>query len=172
VRWWIAGGCAIDAATGTTRDHDDVDLAIVTQDLPLLQAHAPQLQLWEAFKGSLTPLLPGNRLNNGREQLWARLDATQPWLLDVLLSPIDGDDWLFKKDHSIRLPMSEAIVQHDEVPFLAPQAVLLFKARLMRDKDRRDFAVTLPQLDRRAREWLAAALRRHLPGHEWLPQLA
>lgn len=167
VRWWIAGGFAIDAAAGVAREHGDIDVAIDSADLAKLRAHLPQLHLWEAHAGSLTPLLPGNPLTSGREGLWARHDATGPWLFDVLLSPVDGADWVFKRDHEIRMPMSEAILVRDDVPYLAPQLVLLYKARLLRDKDQRDFDLVLPHLDGSARGWLAAALDRHLPGHRW-----
>lgn len=171
VRWWIAGGLAIEAAGGAPRDHSDVDIAIAADDLTILQAHLPDLQLWEAYLGSLTPLLPGNTLTPGREQLWGRRDAAQPWLLDLLLSPINGDEWVFKRDHSIRMPLSSAIIHHDGIPYLAPQAVLLYKAALMRDKDRQDFATTVDLLDEPARVWLDAALGVHLPDHEWRQRL-
>lgn len=172
VRWWIAGGLAIEAAGGAPREHSDVDLAIAADDLARFQAHLPDLQLWEAHLGSLTPLLPGNTLTPGREQLWARRDAGQPWLLDLLLSHLDGGELLFKHDHSIRIPMSSGIVHRDGIPYLAPQVVLLHKARLMRDKDRQDFDTTVDLLDRPARAWLTAALDAHLPGHEWLQRLS
>lgn len=171
IRWWVAGGVAIDAVTGTTRDHGDVDIAIAVSDLDALRAVVPDWQLWHAHAGSLEPLFPGDPLREGREQLWVRRDATQPWILDLLLSPTDGTDWLFKRDHSIRLPLAEAIVHIGGVPYLAPQCVLLYKARLMRDKDKRDFEVTLPHLDADARAWLASALDKHLPEHEWRKRL-
>ena len=170
-RWWIAGGHAIDAATGTRREHSDVDLVIAADDLARFRAHRPDLQLWEPHNGSLTPLPAGRDLTPGREQLWARRDATRPWLVDILLSPMDGTDWLFKRDHGIRLPAEAAIITREGVGYLAPQAVLLHKAHLLRDKDRRDFDVTVPLLDPTARAWLAAALDRHLPGHEWRDRL-
>lgn len=170
IRWWIVGGLAIEAASGVKRAHDDIDVSIARDDLELWRQQL-DLQLWEAHCGSLTPLLPGNRLTEGREQLWARSDATQPWLLDLLLSPIEGEDWVFKRDHSIRMPLSEAVFVKDDVPYLAPEAVLLYKAKLMRDKDNRDFDVMAPKLTRPARTWLADALGAHIPGHQWLERL-
>jgi hypothetical protein len=60
----------------------------------------------------------------------------------------------------------------DGVPFLRPQAALLFKAKSMREKDEADFAAALPHLDAAARAWLRAALARAHPGHRWLESLA
>ncbi|ADD44700.1 nucleotidyltransferase domain-containing protein [Stackebrandtia nassauensis] len=171
VRWWVAGGRVIDAVTGTAREHGDVDVAIAREDLDIVRERVPDWQLWHAHSGSLQPLFPGDPLMEGREGLWVRRDATQPWILDLLLSPTDGVDWIFKRDHSIRLPLSEAVIRIDDMPYLAPQCVLLYKARHMRDKDRRDFDVTLPHLDTAARAWLATALDKHLPGHEWRQRL-
>lgn len=171
IRWWVAGGLAIDAVTGTSREHGDVDIAIDAADLEALRALVPDWQLWHAHAGTLEPLFPGDSLREGREGLWARRDATLPWIMDLLLSPTDGTDWVFKRDHAIRMPLAEAVVRIDGTPYLAPQCVLLYKARHLRDKDKRDFEVALPHLDSPARAWLAAALDRHLPGHEWRQRL-
>lgn len=171
IRWWVAGGLAIDAVTGTTRDHGDVDVAIATSDLDTLRPLVPDWQLWHAHAGTLEPLFPGDSLREGRKQLWVRRDATLPWILDLLLSPTEGTDWIFEYDHSIRLPLAEVVVRIDETPYLAPQCVLLYKARHLRDKDERDFDVTLPHLDAAARAWLAAALDKLLPGHQWRKRL-
>ncbi len=43
------------------------------------------------------------------------------------------------------------------IPCLAPEAVLLFKAKHRRDKDEADFARALPKLDAAQRRWLAAS---------------
>ena len=172
VRWWIAGGWAIELETGISRDHDDVDLAINADDLAAFRTTVPDLHLWEAHSGSLTPLLPGNELQEGREQLWARAGATEPWRLDLLLSPVDGQEWVFKRDHSIRMPLDQALrTTADGVSYLAPHIVLLYKARLLRDKDRADFAVAVPRLDADERAWLTDALTRHLGDHEWIDAL-
>lgn len=171
VRWWIAGGRAVDAASGTTREHDDTDVAIAADDLPALREHLSHLCLWQPRLGTLTPLFPGTEPGEGHEQLWARADADSPWLLDILLTPVEGDEWLFKRDHAIRLPLSRAVRPVDGVPYLAPEVVLLHKARTIRPKDIRDFEVTVDHLDAEARRWLRDALDRHLPDHPWTSRL-
>jgi hypothetical protein len=59
----------------------------------------------------------------------------------------------------------------DGVPYLAPEIVLLFKAKHPRAKDQSDFAGVLPVLGPIRRAWLAAALRRTHPGHRWITAL-
>ncbi|HZE39146.1 MAG TPA: hypothetical protein VE172_10085 [Stackebrandtia sp.] len=172
VRWWIVGGLAIDAATGTSRPHDDVDVTLPMRDVAALRAHLPAMHFWEAHSGSLNPLLGDNPMMPGRQQLWARRDATEPWIMDLPLSIVEGDEWVFKRDHSIRLPMSRAVVTAaDGLSYMAPQAVLLHKSKQMRDKDRVDFDRTVGGLDAEARGWLAAAIARQHPDHEWLDRL-
>lgn len=70
-RWWVAGGWSIEAAGGTAREHDDIDVAVLGRDLGAVRAHLAHLHLWEAHDGSLRPLRPGDSLRPGRDQLWA-----------------------------------------------------------------------------------------------------
>jgi hypothetical protein len=57
------------------------------------------------------------------------------------------------------------------VPFVAPEVALLFKAKLPRFKDQRDFDRVLPHLDRAARRWLGWAKEQAHPGHPWHTRL-
>lgn len=59
----------------------------------------------------------------------------------------------------------------DGVPYLRPQAVLLFKAKARRPKDEADFARCRPFLEPDARTWLGQALQRAHPGHPWIAAL-
>jgi hypothetical protein len=171
VRWWIAGGVALDLAGAAPRPHEDIDVGVPFADLPALRAHLVGLHLWEAHDGALRPLLPGEELREGREQLWLRRDASQPWLADVLLTPTDEDLWLFKKDRRITLPLAEAVTETGGVPLLRPELVLLHKAHLLRTKDELDLDRTLPLLGDRARRWLDDALALYLPDHPWRVRL-
>jgi hypothetical protein len=51
---------------------------------------------------------------------------------------------------------------------MSPEAVLLFKAKHDRDKDRTDLAVCLPLMTDVERAWLAEAIAMVHPGHAWL----
>ncbi len=57
------------------------------------------------------------------------------------------------------------------IPYLAPEAILLFKAKYRRDKDEADFSRALPKLDAAQRRWLGACIARAHPGHAWLEAL-
>lgn len=162
VRWWIAGGRAARAGA-PARQHDDTDIAVRLSDLDRLRTQLSGWHLWEASSGTLRPLLPGDRLTPGCEQLWARRDAQHPWELDLLLDRSDAE-WVFKRDSRVRLPWPRALHEVDSVPHLRPEVALLHKAHLDRPKDRADLAAA--RLTPDAREWLAGTLDL-LGHHDW-----
>lgn len=94
-------------------------------------------------------------------------------MIDVVLTPHDGADWLYKRDHRLRLPLSEVgRTGTDGVPYLRPEIALLFKARLDRDKDVGDLVETWPRLDQHSRGWLRAAVElTESPAHPWLTRM-
>jgi hypothetical protein len=81
---------------------------------------------------------------------------------------------VFRRDPSITRPLAEAIDRsRDGIPYLAPELVLLFKAKHSeRARDRFDLERALPRLDRQQRRWLSAALERAHPGYEWTALVA
>ena len=170
--WWVAGGWAAEAAGASPRPHEDTDLVVLRRDVPALRHWLADHHLWEAHDGSLRPLRPGAPLSPGREQIWVRRNAASPWVVDVLLTPADGDMWVCKRDERIRLPLERVgWVASDGVPYLAPEVVLLFKAKGRRPKDDADFGSLVPRLGDDARRWLLDALAAVHPGHPWLAAL-
>lgn len=178
--WWIAGGWALEAFTGIARQHDDIDPCVLRGELPLLRQHlVDRLHLWTATRGALAPLLPDEDpdgsaddiLPSGCGQIWTRRSACHPWEYDVLIAPGTPEEWIYKRDQSIRLPMIEALWHHGGVPYLQPEIQLLYKAAGLREKDQADFAATLPHLDEGRRRWLHDALRDTTGGHPWVDAL-
>ena len=178
--WWIAGGWALEAFTRIPRAHGDIDPSILRDDLPALRRHlAGRLHLWSAYSGALKPLPVDDRfdapadevLPPGTGQLWARPDAAQPWEYDILLSPGTDDEWVYKRDATIRMPMRDALWERDGIRYLQPEIQLLMKAKGLRPKDAEDFAAASPMLDDDRRAWLRAALERTLPSHPWIAEL-
>jgi hypothetical protein len=171
-RWWIAGGWAIEAGGGAPRHHEDTDLAVLRDDLASVRAWLSTFHLWETHDGTLRPLRPGDDMTPEREQLWMRRGAYGPWLLDIVLSPSTGDEWVYKRDERIRLPLDEVgFVGTDQIRYMRPEVILLFKAKNVRPKDEADFASALERLDEAGRAFLIRALRLTLPAHPWLEAL-
>jgi len=178
--WWIAGGWALEAFTGVRREHEDIDPSALSCELPLLRRHlAGVLDLWCAFSGALKPLLPDEDpdgaaddvLPEGCGQLWTRRSGSDPWEYDVLLAPGTPEEWIYKRDPSVRMPMADALWERAGVRYVQPEIQLLYKAKGLRPKDQADFDVTLPFLDRPRRAWLRESLSRTIPGHPWLARL-
>ncbi len=178
--WWVAGGWAVEAFSGVPREHEDTDVSVLRNDLPLLRRHlAGRLDVWSAADGALWPLLPDDDpdaapddvLPPGCGQVWTRRAAMQPWELDILLAPGSAERWVYKRDESIAMPMRDALWARDGIRYLQPEIQLLYKAKGLRAKDALDFDTTLPHLDDRRRGWLRVALERTIPGHPWLARL-
>lgn len=173
--WWVAGGSSLELAAGRTeplRHHLDRDIAFPCTDVPAVRAWLAAWHIWEAHEG-IRPLLPAEEPRADREQWWLRRDAWSPWVLDLLLTPVEGTDWLFKKDHRVRRPLA-SVVRHDAdgTPYQAPEVTLLFKALLDRPKDLVDLAATWPLLDAEARGWLRSSVDLALPASTWVARLA
>lgn len=177
--WWIAGGWAIQAFTGVIRDHDDCDPSVLGADLELLRAHARgRMQLWSCASGALRPVF--ETLPRGDErlllpdcfQVWARPFAGGPWEFDILLSPGDDHQWVYRRDPQITMPMRDALWERDGITYLRPQIQLLYKAAHVRPKDQRDFDACLPLLSAEAGDWLLDALLTTVRApHPWVQQL-
>jgi hypothetical protein len=166
--WWIVGGWAIDLFVGReTRDHSDVDVVVRRADQELLRERFTSWDVQVAHNGKLEPW--AGYLEPPRSGLWARADASGPWQLQFILAQHDGDDWLYRHDESIRLPLDEVVLRDSaDIPFARPEIVLLSKARLVRDQDDRDFETALPLLDDTSRSRLLAWLP---ADHVWRARL-
>ena len=172
-RWWIAGGWALQAFTGVSRPHGDLDPSIPRHELPLLRRHlAGQIDLWSADQETLRVLLPDDvgrdSLAPTCENVWARDGGGEPWQYDIILMDVTDDRWVFKRDARITRPVDEILWFADGVPYLRPEVQLLHKANGRRPQDEADFTATAPLLEPAARRWLREALALAHPGHPWL----
>jgi hypothetical protein len=173
-RWWIVGGWAVDAFTGVPREHEDIDVAFFRADLPIvLERLSPELCVWSNLSGTLRPLRKAEDLLEGARQLWVRRDGDSPWLMDLAMTPHDGDTWISPRDDRIRRPFDEAtFAAADGIRYLRPELVLFMKARApgVRSNDR-DLATILPALEPERMAWLREAISLLYPGHRWLDQI-
>ncbi|MEP7023660.1 MAG: hypothetical protein ABJB47_07585, partial [Actinomycetota bacterium] len=165
-------GWAMDLFRGEqTREHSDLEIAAPAADFGRIRAVLSELEVVIPSNGQVFPL--DNAVVFAAEhQTWFREPATGVYRLDVFREPHDGSTWICRRDETIRRPYSEVIMTTDEgVPYMAPEIVLLFKAKHGRDKDEADFTGVLPLLSPDRRAWLAGALSGVHPGHHWLSQL-
>lgn len=174
--WAVAAGWAIDLFVGReSRAHDDLEIVVARPSFGAVRAALPELIWFGAggLGGEPGRVWPIDDAPAELHQTWGWDSLNECWRVDVFREPWEDDTWVCRRDPSIRRPVTDAIERDPNgIPYLAPEIVLLFKAKhAARDKDAADFARALPLLDVQRRQWLADALRVVHPGHDWLTLL-
>jgi uncharacterized protein CbrC (UPF0167 family) len=170
--WCVAAGWALDLFRGTqTREHGDIEIAVPAATFPEIRDRFPACAFDAVSSGRIWAEAAPDVLA-ATHQTWLRDRATGNYLLDVFREPHDGQTWICRRDETIRFPYRE-IIHHtvSGIPYLAPELVLLFKAKHARPKDQTDFDETIPHMTRAQRQTLADLLARAHPGHHWLESL-
>jgi hypothetical protein len=170
--WGFAAGWALDLFRGSiTREHEDVEIAIPADSFDSIRAALAPYEFDVVGAGRRWPLAD-LRAFQFMHQTWLRDPDTGAYRLDVFREPHDGDIWICRREPSIRRPYSQVLRRTPTgLPYVAPEIVLLFKARHARLKDEADLEGTLPLLDPESLSWLRSALELVHPGHAWLARL-
>jgi hypothetical protein len=173
VPWCVAAGWALDLFRGEqTREHGDLEIAVPAPDFGAVRAALAGYEFQVVGSGRAWPL--DSPAFDAMHQTWVSEPGTGVYRLDVFREPQRAGAWACRRDEGIRLPYERVIRRTgDGVPYLAPEIVLLFKAKHSAEpKNQADFAATLPLLDGAAADWLRWALARVHPGHPWIGALA
>ncbi|MFC4586064.1 nucleotidyltransferase domain-containing protein [Sphaerisporangium corydalis] len=174
VRWWVAGGYAIELAAGRSfREHWDIDLLLLRRDQLAAQRAMPHWEWWAADPpGVLRPWAPDEILPGTVHDIWCRPGPAEPWRIQVMLDESDGDEWVSRRDPRVRRPVDLlGLVSPDGIPYLAPEVQLFYKAKRPRAKDEQDFAEILPSLGEERRAWLAGVIGQVYGDHPWTARL-
>lgn len=168
VLWWLSGGEALDVFLGRpTRAHGDIDVSVRRSDWPSLRQYlAGKLDVKVAHNGVLTDVTDDS-LDAEIHGFWTRDLRGGPWRLQINLEPIDGPDWVYRRDMRIRRPVDQVVWWRGTLPYVNPAVQLLFKAVDTRPQDEQDFTAVLPSLSERDRQWLAEAIRISCPASPW-----
>jgi hypothetical protein len=169
IRWWIVGGWAVEAFTGVSRDHEDIDVAFFKSDLSGLIDHlSPTHCIWSNYSGTIRPLRKPEDNLDGARQMWVRRDGRSPWVMDLAMNPNEQETWISVRDDTVRMPIEQATFTHNGISYLHPEIVMWMKARIARPKDDRDLGEILPRLEPAKRAWLYERVRAQHPDHRWL----
>jgi hypothetical protein len=170
--WCIAGGWAIDLFLGReTRPHYDVELVVFREDQGALYTYLAGWPL-EKVRNRVREPWRGEWLELPVHQVDVRVSGSGFKKLEVLFNERDGQLWWFRRNMAVTRSLDACMLLPTlGVPILAPEIVLLFKAKGPQPKDESDFAGTLGRLSDESRSWLARSLACCHPGHPWLARL-
>jgi hypothetical protein len=164
--WFVAGGWALDLFEGANvRAHADVDIAILRQDQARLFDALPHWSFRKAVDGELLEWRRSEYLQLPVHEIHAQRGDLH---LEFLLNESDQACWLYRRNTAVIVPLERIGTKSPSgVPYLAPEIVLLYKAKAPRAVDEADFRRVAPLLQPSARAWLASALNVCHPGHAW-----
>lgn len=169
--WSVVGGWALDLWAGeVTREHDDIEIAILRPDFETFRAALPDMDIYCANAGEIWPLngTPPNHVS----QFWCWDRAAKAFVLDIMIERGTPRTWVYKRDKWINRPRAAANgTGYKGLHYLTPACVLLFKAKACREKDQQDFEHFAPQLSSSERTWLKDALEHAHPSHPWIAAL-
>ncbi|BCP53072.1 hypothetical protein K32_16890 [Kaistia sp. 32K] len=171
--WHVVGGWALDLWHGReTREHEDLEFAVLRDDLDAFRHALAGMQFFTAGSGIVAPLPDGADPAPEIFQIWCLDPLERRWRVDMMIEPGTPDEWVYRRDPRLVRRRAEMIATTaDGLPYLKPAAVLLFKAKHVRGKDELDFAKALPKLETAERAWLKASLQTLHPGHPWIDAL-
>lgn len=171
--WCIVGGWALDLWHGVeTRDHEDLEFTVLREDIGRFR-DALQGVAFHTVGNGIVEYLPDDQEPPADIwQIWCLDIADERWKVDMMVEPGTPDIWAYKRDPGITRPRADMVLfTPDGLPYLAPEGVLLFKAKYQRAKDEADFANAVAKLLPAQRAWLTSALEAMHPGHDWLRSL-
>lgn len=171
--WYIIGGWALDLWLGQqSRPHGDLEICVPQTDIAATLDHLRPLRFYTAQAGTLTPCTAQTAAESGARQFWGYDTQARAFRIDVMTEAGTPDTWVYKRNPQVTMPRADAVRQSQSgLSYLTPEVVLLFKAKVLRDKDQRDFETVNPTLTHVQRTWLTQAIAPDHPHHPWLAVL-
>jgi hypothetical protein len=126
IGWWIAGGWALDVEGRL--QHKDVDVAILRPEHEALRGYLAEWDLQIAYDGRLRPW-SGGPVGPPENAVWARPTPSDPWHIDFKIESVEGDEWVYRRDPSVRRRLSDLGVVVDGIPHLSPDVAGLYAHR-------------------------------------------
>jgi hypothetical protein len=170
--WFVIGGWAIDLfLERETRAHHDVEIGVFRADQRALYGHLAGWRLLASVDKAWKPW-QGEWIALPNHQIRAHSDDADLPVFDAMLNERDGDLWRFRRNLAAARPVA-ACVRYSKigVPYLAPEAGLLYKAKAPRPKDQADFDKTIGLLGAEPRAWLKHSVELCYPESPWLARL-
>jgi hypothetical protein len=90
--------------------------------------------------------------------------------IEFLFNNKSDKNFIYDRNDEITLPLSRAVLYRNDIPYLAPEMVLLYKSTdINREGYQLDFISTIAKMDKEEKNWLKNALLTTNPaGHLWI----
>ncbi|MCE4956286.1 nucleotidyltransferase domain-containing protein [Macrococcoides caseolyticum] len=157
--WILAGGHALDQYVGyESREHGDLDILIDIKYLSDALSYFNNFNIFLARNGKLKKYNMNQVFVN--DSLWISKNAKSPFILQILFFESANDNWIYKRNKSIKLNKDKIYFISDDIKILNPEIQLLYKmaSHLVRKKDIDDYNLVYPQLSSNQQDWLNRCL--------------
>ena len=156
--WFIEGGWAIDLFLNReTREHKDIEIGIYRKN---------QMQLYRYF-GKQRKYYIDNTSHIGKQERrewnkeYLRLPIYEVYVeyegieIEVVLNEKDEENLIYRLNEKTKINEEKAILySNNDIPYLSPEIVLLYKSKYMRDKDIADISNASKLMDGSQKKWL------------------
>jgi hypothetical protein len=90
--------------------------------------------------------------------------------IEFLFNDKTEEDFIYARNKHITLPLDKAVLYNDDIPYLAPELVLLYKSTdIEREGYQLDYDCVIEKMNNEQRDWLKNALSIMNPeGHLWI----
>ena len=200
VNYAICGGSAIDLFIGhKTRPHKDLDVAVYWDDRDEIVQYMLK-NGWNLYEPCGCQYL--HKINSVKDQkrvksnVWCiKLDnphykvverekgmyeidfdgseQTKLDFIEFLFNNHDSENFIYARNHSIKRELYKAIIKTNDVCYLAPELILLYKSTGLNNSDyQHDYNNALTKMNEDQITWLENALVCMFPeGHAWVRKI-
>lgn len=198
VPWFVSGGWAIDIHLNrVTRERCDLDISVSHSDrldaIDFFLGKDWQIEgkLFGGFKTLRSPSDYDENIHyfwsfprgaafvsefvdesGNRRIAYNRKTQREMDYIEVFFDRIEDGQFIYRREPQLKRDVNQAILERDDIRYLAPELVLLFKSNSLIEKNLQDFDTAISSLDGEAKSWLAASLLLlYGNSHIWLKQL-
>lgn len=197
VDYAICGGSTIDLFLGKkTRTHKDLDVAVYWEERDIIIQHMldsnwgiyepcggeyfhkiNDITEQKQIKSNIWCIKPGNSHysifefeDNMFKIDFDGAEQTQLDYIEFLFNNRKDDFFLYARNKDIKLEMNKAVLTAKDIPYLAPELILLYKSTAADNPDYQlDFDNAVLKMDEEQLMWLEKSLISMFPhGHKWL----
>jgi hypothetical protein len=156
--WCLCGGWGVDAWLGRqTREHKDVDIVVLLDDVDAVHEH---FDGWQLLAHDENDPDSERQWDRRRLQPPAHIHARHDGIdLDIQVTAREGGDWVVHHNPRVVIDARHAFAPSFlGLATLSPEVILFFKALERRPQDEADLLALRPHLDEQQARWLEKAL--------------